>query len=94
MAKSRMHSLEYSTRFKKDFKKISKLPIPDIIEVGCVISMLQRDEVLEDKYVDHPLAGNWQGFRDCHIKPDLVLIYRVNGGVLQLARIGSHSDVF
>lgn len=94
MAKSRMHSLEYSTQFKKDFKKINKLAIPDIIEVGRVISMLQRDEVLEDKHVDHPLAGNWQGFRDCHIKPDLVLIYRVNGGVLQLARIGSHSDVF
>lgn len=94
MAKSRMHSLEYSTQFKKDFKKITKLPIPDIIEVGSVILRLQRDEPLEDKHVDHPLAGNWQGFRDCHIKPDLVLIYRVNDGLLQLARIGSHSELF
>ncbi|KXS54495.1 MAG: putative plasmid stabilization system protein [Marinobacter sp. T13-3] len=89
-----MYSLEYSTQFKKDFKKITKRPIPDIIEVGRIISMLQRDESLEDKHVDHPLAGNWQGFRDCHIKPDLVLIYRINDGVLQLARIGSHSELF
>src|SRR5690554_4878207 len=42
MAKSRMHSLEYSTQFKKDFKKITKLPIPDIVEVGRIISKLQR----------------------------------------------------
>jgi len=89
-----MHSLEYSTQFKKDFKKITKRSIPDIVEVGRIISMLQRDEPLEDRHVDHPLAGNWQGFRDCHIKPDLVLIYRVNDGMLQLARIGSHSELF
>lgn len=94
MAKLRMYSLEYSTQFKKDFKKITKRPIPDIIEVGQVISLLQRNELLEDKHVDHSLAGNWQGFRDCHIKPDLVLIYRVDDDVLQLARIGSHSELF
>ncbi|GAB0150774.1 type II toxin-antitoxin system YafQ family toxin [Marinobacterium sp. BA1] len=89
-----MHRLEYATQFKKDFKKITKLPIPDILEVGRVISMLQRGEPLEDKHVDHPLTGGWQGFRDCHIKPDLVLIYRVHEGALQLARIGSHSELF
>ena len=94
MAKSRMHSLEYSTQFKKDFKKITKLPIPDIVEVGRIISKLQRDEPLEDKHVDHALTGNWHGFRDCHIKPDLVLIYRVENSTLQLARIGSHSELF
>ena len=94
MAKRPMYSLEYSTQFKKDFKKITKRSIPDIVEVGRIISMLQRDEPLEDRHVDHPLAGNWQGFRDCHIKPDLVLIYRVNDGMLQLARIGSHSELF
>ena len=94
MAKLRMHSLEYSTQFKKDFKKIFKRPISDIVEVGRIISMLQRDEVLEEKHVDHSLAGNWQGFRGCHIKPDLVLVYRVMDGVLQLARIGSHSELF
>ena len=89
-----MYSLEYSSQFKKDFKKITKKSIPDIVEVGNVISRLQRGEVLEEKYVDHQLSGHWFGFRDCHIKPDLVLIYRIFDGVLQLARIGSHSELF
>nr|WP_297399475.1 type II toxin-antitoxin system YafQ family toxin [uncultured Marinobacter sp.] len=89
-----MHNLEYSTQFKKDFRKITKRSIPDIVEVCRVISMLQRDEPLGEKHVDHPLIGNWQGFRDCHVMPDLVLIYRLHDGALQLARIGSHSELF
>ncbi len=89
-----MLTLEYSNQFKKDFKKITKMPIPDIIEVGSVISTLQKGLILKAKYVDHPLSGNWNGFRDCHIKPDLVLIYRSHETTLQLARIGSHNDVF
>ncbi len=86
--------LDYSSQFKKDFKKITKLPIPEIIEVGNVISTLQKSLILNAKYVDHALAGNWHGFRDCHIKPDLVLIYRIHETYLQLARIGTHNDVF
>ncbi len=70
------------------------MPIPDIIEVGNVISTLQKGLILEVKYVDHSLSGNWNGFRDCHVKPDLVLIYRAHETTLQLARIGSHNDVF
>lgn len=89
-----MLTLEYSTQFKKDFKKITKMPIPDILEVGNIISQLQRGEALPPKSVDHPLTGNWHGSRDCHIKPDLVLIYRINADTLQLARIGSHSELF
>ena len=94
MAKLTMYSLDYSSQFKRDFKKITKMPIPDILEVGNVISTIQRGETLDAKYVDHLLTGNWLGFRDCHIKPDLVLIYRIFEGELQLARIGSHSDLF
>ncbi|NQY89466.1 MAG: type II toxin-antitoxin system YafQ family toxin [Colwellia sp.] len=86
--------LEYSSQFKKDFKKITKLPIPEIIEVGNVISTLQKSLILDAKYVDHALVGNWHSFRDCHIKPDLVLIYRIHETYLQLARIGTHNDVF
>ena len=55
-----MLKLEYSTQFKKDFKKIAKLPIPDVVEVGHVIKQLQLGETLPEKYVDHPLSGNWQ----------------------------------
>lgn len=70
------------------------MSIPDIIEIGNIISKLQRGETLNPSNVDHPLTGNWSGFRDCHIKPDLLLIYRIDKNQLQLARIGSHSDLF
>jgi len=86
--------LDYSSQFKKDFKKITKLSIPEIIEVGHVISTLQKSLILDAKYVDHALVGNWHDFRDCHIKPDFVLIYRIHETYLQLARIGTHNDVF
>ena len=89
-----MLTLEYATQFKKDFKKIEKLPIPDVVEVGHVIKLLQLGETLPDKYVDHLLSGNWQGYRDCHVKPDLVLIYKVDNNSLKLARIGTHSELF
>lgn len=89
-----MLTLEYATQFKKDFKKVAKLPIPDVVEVGHVIKLLQLGETLPDKYVDHSLSGNWQGYRDCHVKPDLVLIYKVDNRSLKLARIGTHSELF
>ncbi|MFT2099792.1 type II toxin-antitoxin system YafQ family toxin [Marinomonas sp. 2405UD66-6] len=89
-----MLSLEYSTQFKKDFKKIAKLSIPDVVEVGHVIKQLQLENELPEKYVDHALHGGWQGYRDCHVKPDLVLIYKAESEVLKLARIGSHSELF
>ncbi|MEH6449395.1 MAG: type II toxin-antitoxin system YafQ family toxin [Oleispira sp.] len=89
-----MLKLEYSSQFKKDFKKIAKLAIPDVVEVGHVISTLQKSELLAAKYVDHALTSNWMGYRDCHVKPDLVLIYKTTDDALMLARIGSHSEVF
>ena len=89
-----MLALEYATQFKKDFKKIAKLPIPDVVEVGHVIKQLQLGETLPEKYVDHSLSGNWQGYRDCHVKPDLVLIYKADQASLKLARIGTHSELF
>lgn len=89
-----MYKLEYSSQFKRDFKKVTKMSIPDIVEVGNVISTLQRGETLAARYVDPALSGNWAGFRDCYIKPDLVLIYQIDNEVLQLARIGSHSELF
>lgn len=89
-----MYKLEYSTLFKKDFKKIVKLAIPDVVEVGHVITTLQQGKTLPKKYVDHALTGNWSNFRDCHVKPDLVLIYKVENSILKLARIGTHSELF
>ncbi len=86
--------LEVSTQFKKDFRKLQKHDLEAVLAVGDVIGQIQRGEALEEKYRDHALTGNWQGFRDCHVRPDLVLIYRVAEKSVQLARIGSHSNLF
>jgi mRNA interferase YafQ len=64
------------------------------LNVGHVIKQLQLGETLPEKYVDHPLSGDWQHYRDCHVKPDLVLIYKIDSSSLTLARIGTHSELF
>lgn len=47
-----------------------------------------------ERYLDHPLSGKWKGYRDCHIRPDLLLIYQKSSSVLLLVRLGSHSELF
>lgn len=60
-----------------------------------VLAALAADTPLDPRYRDHDLSGDWAGYRDCHIKPDLVLIYRKpDATTLRLARLGSHSEVF
>lgn len=89
-----MLKLIYASQLKKDFKKIRKLPIDDLKEIFDVISLLEKNKTLPAKYKDHALVSNGLGFRECHIKPDLLLIYRVIESELQLARLGSHSELF
>jgi len=89
-----MLEIIYSSQFKKDFKKLRKLPLPDLKLVFEVISTLEKEEALDAKFKDHELIGNWYGFRECHIKPDVLLIYRKHSLEFQLARIGTHSDLF
>lgn len=62
--------------------------------ITFVIAALAADEPLPPRHVDHPLSGKWAGYRDCHIRPDLVLIYAKSPGLLRLARLGSHSELF
>lgn len=85
-----MRKLERSNAFKRDFKKYGDLDV-NLIEV---LYLLLNDEVLPPKYKDHDLIGNYKGFRECHIKPDLLLIYKKTDDYLQLARLGSHSELF
>ena len=60
----------------------------------ALIALLATDVALPEKYVDHPLRGQWKDFRDCRVKPDLVLIYRkTSTDVLQLVRLGAHSEL-
>jgi mRNA interferase YafQ len=91
-----MRTIEFTNRFKKDFRRVLAGPLAERIglEFDAVVAKLANDEVLPPKYADHALVGDWQDHRDCHIRPDLVLIYRkVANDSLVLARIGSHSEL-
>ncbi len=89
-----MLEIIYASQFKKDFKKLRNLPLADLKAIFELVLQLEQEHKLAPHYKDHELVGNWARFRECHIKPDLLLIYRVYESELQLARIGSHSDLF
>ena len=59
-----------------------------------LLGLLLAGEALPERYKDHPLKGAWQGYRDAHIDPDWLLIYRIAGDELHLVRIGTHADLF
>jgi mRNA interferase YafQ len=82
-----------STRFKRDVKLAEKRG-KDLAKLKTVLLLLTEEKPLPAVYGDHPLRGGWKGFRDLHIEPDWLLIYRVNGNELQLARTGTHADLF
>ncbi len=91
-----MRQIERTKAFKRDFKKILYVPKHKNIEalLRPVLELLCFDKPLPHKNFDHALTGAWKDHRDCHIKPDLILIYRkVNEEVLQLVRLGSHSEL-
>ena len=89
--------IERNTAFKKDYKRESKGKYRSTIddELQSVLIMLINDKLLDQRYRDHDFSNNWSGYRECHIKPDLLLIYRKHDNdILRLARIGSHSELF
>ena len=89
------YKIDYTTMFKRDIKRAKKR--------GCnmqlmseVVDKLQKGEPLPEKNRDHALSGNWAGYRECHITPDWLLIYRIEKDllILGLTRTGTHSDLF
>lgn len=82
-----------STRFKRDVKRAEKRG-KDMDKLKAVLSLLIEGDLLPAGYGDHPLKGDWKGFRDIHLEPDWLLLYRVQGDELQLARTGTHADLF
>jgi len=88
-----MYDIFRTKSFKKDYKKLS---IENKELLKDVITSLSNNEVLNEKYKDHKLVGNYLDCRECHIKPNLLLIYRYNNKTLELAltRVGSHSELF
>lgn len=93
-----MRTIELASAFKRDYKHVKATPdhSKDIdILLPAVLAMLLIDEPLPAHHRDHALRGNWSGYRECHIKPDLLLIYRKpDAATLRLARLGSHSELF
>jgi mRNA interferase YafQ len=83
----------WSGRFKRDVKRAEKRG-NDMTKLKSVLSLLVEQQSLPTAYNDHPLKGDWRGYRDLHIEPDWLLLYRVVGGELQLARTGTHADLF
>lgn len=91
-----MRRIERTGQFKRDYKREAKGPHRATLERVFieVVTALANDQPLAEKHRDHVLSGDWKDHRDCHIKPDLVLIYRKpDDEVLQLVRLGSHSEL-
>ncbi|MCL1893390.1 MAG: type II toxin-antitoxin system YafQ family toxin [Holophagaceae bacterium] len=90
-----MLELKKTTQFRKDLKRIIKRKMNlDLLEE--VVQTLRERKFLDAKYCDHGLIGEYVGFRECHIQPDWLLIYLVDGDnlVLTVSRTGTHSDLF
>jgi len=84
-----------SSQFKKDVR-LAHRQGRDIVLLERVITMLANDELLHDKYRDHSLSGNWKGYRECHVAPDWLLVYRkINHDelFLLLVRVASHNEL-
>lgn len=90
-----MLTIKYQTAFKKDYKRIVRRGY-DVRLLERVIELLAEQKPLPEQYHDHNLTGNYAGCRECHITPDWLLIYEVDGDelILYLTRTGSHSDLF
>ncbi len=89
------YRIDKTSVFDKDVKRANKRNY-DITLLNAIINKLANGEVLEVKYKDHSLKGDYKGYRECHITPDWLLIYRIYEDVLILTlfRTGSHSDLF
>lgn len=90
-----MLKARYSARFKKDFKLVQKRGY-DIGLFEEIVLILYNEKPLPPKNNDHALSGNYSGFRECHITPDWLLIYKVEKDILTLSltRTGTHSELF
>lgn len=88
-----MLTVRQSGQYKRDLRKAVKRG-KNGAKLRILLLLLAEQKALPEKYHDHPLRGSWRGFRDAHIEPDWLLIYRIEGDELQLARTGTHADLF
>ena len=90
-----MYEVVLSNRFRKDLKLAAKRGC-DLALLNSIVDRLAQGETLPAKHCDHSLTGDYIGFRECHIQPDWLLIYRTEGEALMLflMRTGTHADLF
>jgi mRNA interferase YafQ len=90
-----MRRIERATSFKRDYRKAKAVPRYHDLDGRLAAVLLANDRPLPLRNYDNALSANWSGYRDCHLWPDLLLIYaKPSPGVLRLARLGSHGDLF
>ncbi len=91
-----MYQVHFSKAYKKSIKKLVKNGKVKLVDVDVVIDLIACGTVLPIKYRDHKLHGEYEGYRECHIQGDLLLVYQIikNELVLILIDIGTHNDLF
>jgi len=90
-----MRRIEATTAFRRDFKHQRRGRHRNLDEaIAGIVRMLASDTPLPERQRDHALTGNWSGYRECHVRPNLLLIYEKPEGILRLIRLGSHSELF
>lgn len=91
-----MRTISFTGRFKRDYRREKSGRHARQLDAALteVVERLAADEALPRRHFDHPLGGDWKDHRDCHVRPDLVLIYRKpDDERLELVRLGSHSEL-
>lgn len=91
-----MRTIERTRRFKRDYRRESRSRHRKDLDawLAPIVTALANDSPLDTRHHDHALSGPWTNFRDCHVKPDLVLIYeKPDADTLRLVRIGSHAEL-
>jgi len=83
----------FSGQFKRDVKLLQKRG-KDVDKLKALLTLLIDEAPLPAVYLDHPLKGDWRGFRDAHIEPDWLLIYKIDGDDVRFERTGRHVDIF
>ncbi len=90
-----MYHVKFTSAFKKSYKLMKKRRL-DMSALDDVVDTLRQGRTLDERFRDHALTGNFVGFRECHIKPDWLLIYLIENDILTLTLVdtGLHSDIF
>jgi mRNA interferase YafQ len=89
-----MREVNFTTAFRRDYKRLFKSGQADLSLPEEVVARLANDIPLETRHRDHALTGDWAGYRECHVKPDWLLIYKLQPCQLFLTRSGSNADLF